>query len=671
LATPLQQGKPWTSEPQSLVRRGWFEVVELVFEVVITLIPLVFLAFAGVAARLNGQPQSAWGDQVRRAADLGPTVFPIVFAVIVRRMVLEAARWRAQRGAPLGALDELLGSLSIFGTVETQFFLRSCSVTGVLLFALWALSPVGGQASLRLLSVRPSASAGTRSVWYVAKEQAYNSVFSSLSSWTTGSNNVQALFQASLIAPDAVMDGPEDTWGNVRVPYLEKLDGTAADNEGWIPVPATNVTYSSLLGLLVVPRLQDADDVQTSHFSVETQYYILDCPLLSNTSWNALVNGTIRTTPVCSSDMCGSRFGGSQFGFATNASYWERHPQRQNLPPRDIIWQSWSLAGYTQIFCSLALSHVEANVTCSSRSGSGSAGRRGCGVTQVRQSRRAHPPANYTPLDTENTLRNFFDKWPDMYRHTRAGEHNPTANFLWSGSGTQLPGTPAALALYELPPDVFSKRLTLAWNTLWQASLAPNYHARGLPRNDSAFAAAAASGSDGQATPAGQADPSKISLRRGSLYVNATTATTTRATPRYVCARHWLGLLIVASLALLVSAVLGLVAKYTTIAPDIIGKASSLTRDSRFFALPAGGNTLDGMERARALKRVRVRLQDVQPDAPVGHIALALDDAALKGDAADVEAATASSSSVQHGSPSLTAASRLAASYPQNGRLYA
>jgi hypothetical protein len=75
-------------------------------------------------------------------------------------MLRERARWRAQHGATLGALDELLGSASLFGTEETQFLLRSCSIAGVLLFVLWALSPVGGQASLRLVSKNMS------ELWY-------------------------------------------------------------------------------------------------------------------------------------------------------------------------------------------------------------------------------------------------------------------------------------------------------------------------------------------------------------------------------------------------------------------------------------------------------------------------------------------------------------------------
>ncbi len=47
---------------------------------------------------------------------------------------------------------------------------------------------------------------------------------------------------------------PEDPWGNVKIPYLEKLDVSTADRDGWVPVPTSGVPYSSLLGLLVIGR---------------------------------------------------------------------------------------------------------------------------------------------------------------------------------------------------------------------------------------------------------------------------------------------------------------------------------------------------------------------------------------------------------------------------------
>lgn len=44
-----------------------------------------------------------------------------------------------------------MGSLTIFGAIELQVLLRTFDLLGVSHVVLWALSPLGGQASLRLL----------------------------------------------------------------------------------------------------------------------------------------------------------------------------------------------------------------------------------------------------------------------------------------------------------------------------------------------------------------------------------------------------------------------------------------------------------------------------------------------------------------------------------------
>lgn len=49
---------------------------------------------------------------------------------------------------------------------------------------------------------------------------------------------------------------------------------------------------------------------------------------------------------------------------------------------------------------------------------------------------------------------------------------------------------------------------------------------------------------------------------------------------------------------------------------------SSLTRNNPYVNQPPGGCTLDGLDRTRLLKDLRVKMQDVAPDHEVGHIAL-------------------------------------------------
>ena len=57
-----------------------------------------------------------------------------------------------------------------------------------------------------------------------------------------------------------------------------------------------------------------------------------------------------------------------------------------------------------------------------------------------------------------------------------------------------------------------------------------------------------------------------------------------------------------------------------TLAPDIFGYISCLTRDNPELHLPVGGTTLSGLERAWLLKDVRIRIADIGPSEGVGRV---------------------------------------------------
>jgi hypothetical protein len=81
------------------------------------------------------------------------------------------------------------------------------------------------------------------------------------------------------------------------------------------------------------------------------------------------------------------------------------------------------------------------------------------------------------------------------------------------------------------------------------------------------------------------------------------------------------------SAVLLLCATASLVLRMLIVAPDILGFASSLTRDSPYFTsdfipILQGGSIMNGPERARALRRVRIQIVDIRPEDETGHVAL-------------------------------------------------
>jgi hypothetical protein len=64
---------------------------------------ILLLAVFGIGAlQLDGKPLSEYGSHIANAAKLGPTIFPIIFAAVVGRLMKFCALWRAENGTNLG-----------------------------------------------------------------------------------------------------------------------------------------------------------------------------------------------------------------------------------------------------------------------------------------------------------------------------------------------------------------------------------------------------------------------------------------------------------------------------------------------------------------------------------------------------------------------------------------
>lgn len=89
----------------------------------------------------------------RAIFDQGPTMFLTLFAVIAVRLMKALGAWRIEKGIGIATLEQLLGSRAIGSTLLMLISLKSYNVLGLLLVLLWALSLLGGQASLRTPSL--------------------------------------------------------------------------------------------------------------------------------------------------------------------------------------------------------------------------------------------------------------------------------------------------------------------------------------------------------------------------------------------------------------------------------------------------------------------------------------------------------------------------------------
>lgn len=112
----------------------------------------------------------------------------------------------------------------------------------------------------------------------------------------------------------------------------------------------------------------------------------------------------------------------------------------------------------------------------------------------------------------------------------------------------------------------------------------------------------------------------KTTLDPSYVVFNATAAP---YEPQYRLSALWLTVDFVACTILLIAAILSVILRKKTLAPDIFGYVSSLTRDNPLVHLPDGGSSLSGLDRARMLRHVQVRIADVGGADGKGRVGLA------------------------------------------------
>lgn len=115
-------------------------------------------------------------------------------------------------------------------------------------------------------------------------------------------------------------------------------------------------------------------------------------------------------------------------------------------------------------------------------------------------------------------------------------------------------------------------------------------------------------------------DPS-TGLPDSNLKLNSTEAVVTLLVLTYRLNAPWAALLIICSIVPLLLSVFGLYIQVRSVAPDIFNHVASLTRDNPHVKAPASGSGLDGADRARLLRKMRVQLGDVDAESETGYIA--------------------------------------------------
>lgn len=534
-------------------------------------------------------------------------------------------------------MQNLLASSSIFNAFANPLLLQQITVISILLMTLWSLSPIGGQAALRVVFRANETTSSQIPLRYLDTGPAgiaYTGEITIVGLDGEISPSNELVYGATLFQTDKTKLGSEDAWGNVKVPRIESLDAATADRDGWIPFtsPASQVeSYSSLLGIPVVNIPQTGQ----VGFTFESSYVSLSCaPLESNVTYNATNSGklnilcndcpgsslksvSISSTSTVEDDRVRCLLGVNFTDCSTNSS---------ELFSQTIDIYSYSPVGWVHGACSVTETHVETMVNCTTGL---------CGATAVRHSTTDHRPANVTAFDYWGTAALVGINGASL----GSIDFSSPSEFFLNDSSTlpfsqSVNGVAVFVDLSTVSPDVLAARASMILNTGLQLVISstafglnlsaekalyygPNYTtpATVLSPNDDPWNSTAWV-PDGSGVPLWLANVTAPFV--GALSI----ATLSQTSEVYRADYAWVVMLFVSSAVVLVVGLVGAILERLTVAPDLFDPVAGWTYNNRYLGIPETGTALDRLERVRLLKGLAVRVGDVHPQDENGKIGL-------------------------------------------------
>ncbi|KAH9220610.1 hypothetical protein DL95DRAFT_519913 [Leptodontidium sp. 2 PMI_412] len=629
----LLQAKPWPSRPQKLYKGlGGYRWWESTVDVIMILIPLPFFILGAAVIAVNGKVVEGRELAILQQSIKGATtLFPISFAAITGRAAVKYATWKLEQGTTLGALEQLMGSRTVASTFATQVQLRSFNLIGFGLLLVWSLSPIGGQAVLHILNTPEKYTTSEANITYFnSRQQSYSAPAGPFQNqWYPG---FTVLFGSSLLAPTTVKKSSMDIWGNVKIPFYSSISSNGPkDSDGWVQISGANgsLVYSSLFGIPLFGL-----EFGNTTLKMESSYIELSCSNMSTspileTPTNELIKTDLISTagPFVSfenaSDFTSWTIGYkgddiTAFRESDNSTY--MYPQfcpdclsadlaNVSFPPGSIAFQEF--VGFdtaTSIFCEPSQFYVESSIFCDRDSGS-----QHCQVTAQRPSLLPHFPPEITYLSFPQVALGLSALLPNST--PSFGAVNQFQNYLYDPlsqtniiSGSNSLSNDGQSRLQDVPLKDFGDRLGQMLNAYIHASMwnsTPYITGASFTGIESNLVG----GNNASFMPASTVDLATMIQNRTAAFTIS--AAQTNESQVYFAFFPWLVIFLVSNLVMLLAAVVGVYYSRKTIVPDYLGFVSSLAKESPFIRMPDAGVNMDGMDKARMVKEMKVRLGDV------------------------------------------------------------
>lgn len=517
-----------------------------------------------------------------------------------------------------------MNSQSVGSTLLTQLKMGIPTPFAILLLCLWSFSPLGSQASLKVLELRENVYTLPTDVTYFNTDA--DGGFSQNQTNNTAGLNV--LFSSLLMSeyllyqPISAISQPAgteqvsgvDVFGNTLIPDISRSTYTDVNGGKWYNWTAeVDGNYFAQYGILTDAcssllgnQFSDSEgfllqfkdptrNVKNITFSIETSYISLNCgknitvgPPYNFTSIEnpgvveAALNGTL------SNETFYGLLTNNSFSLAMNGFYRQEFGTVEGFledsypyEPRTLLFQSHyngrGSENATRMFCQLSTTYVESVIWCRSVN---------CIVTDSRHSLKVNPNPSLTALG-------FIGTFTAFSRSLQASSEVPM-------------GTSSALECYiQGPAEVIKAGLqgaTIEENT-WHADLRlqqvlnaylqGNYGPRFFISHEKIF---------------------NVNLSQTAGH-GTVAETIYNATP-------WLAVYLFASFTMLATAITGFFFSMNTVGPEVLGYCSTLAKDSPYITESDTNSTVTGFQRTSCFKNLKLKLADVEPQQDVGYIAI-------------------------------------------------
>lgn len=518
----------------------------------------------------------------------------------------------------MGMLEQLLGSRSVGSAVATQLQLHAFNLLGISLLIVWAFSPLGSQAILRVLSssLEPRVSTST-----IVNYDNLHAVGMPTQSVMTGGDQyparafnqyIKTIFGALIVSPVSTKIGSMDQWGNVKIPFLPIKDDNTNVSSEWkdVTYDTSLERFSSIAGLPVanVP-------FGNTTFSIESSYVELDCYNASRVPWAAewlnymgqdidfnfdkpLPNGTLQGIHSYDFDIDNWLIG--SWTIALNNfvdDYWtelSREGWYTNKGPASLIQEDGIQVNPTELFfwsrvangesdspeniiasCKVRQRYVESRVTCERTQVTSP--NRNCTVVAQRPSQKPHTTEMISDLNFFNVWAYITHYFPTASSDFQSERMDIAVQYLNDPKMVNYEANDSDDWFKDINQLAFSRRLSQLLNTYLLLSRVYT------------------------SAPGGSLDGSQLDH---NITLEAPTTTLVEI---YTVSTLWISLGSLSCAVLLVGGILSVVSRLMAAGPEVLGYASSVIRDSKHVGLPAGVDKMNSLEITRLFKDKRVR----------------------------------------------------------------